>query len=349
MNNETVAFYMPELASPDELDDVDPDRDWHVLGAGRYQTVAQTYLRLREAGMPVRMATNPPPAGTTVVFAPNLKRFLKECPRRADVTVVCVEADRPVAQLPLADVIVRHNGLGADGRRVCFIPNWPQGGLVPRDPSRGTEVRTIAYKGRAENLHPAFTSPAWHEFLEAKGMQYILDLEGELRSNHTYAAGAMGWNDYSNVDLLLAVRPGLSDPNGRKPALKLVNTWMAGVPGLLGPEYAYRELRRSDLDYIEVDSLESAREAVTRLSRDRERYAAMVANGRSRSEDFTVEAITRRWQGLLFGQLDGSPPRRLAVYTRPLLWPVRRAQGRARRFVRVWRDEYRKGPQQRAS
>lgn len=342
MKQDPITFYMPELASPHELDTIDPDADWHVLGAGRYQTVGQTFLRLRQAGLPVRISRMPPNTGIVVVFAPNLQRFFKECPRRSAVLVVAVEADRPVPQLPLVDVIVRHNGLGVDNRRVFFIPNWPQGGLVPRDPSRSCEIRTVAYKGRVENLHPAFISKPWQRFLDRIEIQYILDLEGELREDHTYAAGAMGWNDYSNVDLLLAVRPGLSDPNGRKPALKLVNAWFAGVPALLGPEYAYRELRRSNLDYVEVDSREAAERAILALMEDPERYAAMIENGYARAQAFSVTAITKQWEQLLCEQIPSSPPSRLAVHTRPLLWPLRRVGRRGRRMVREWRDEYRK-------
>src|SRR5436309_1927650 len=81
--------------------------------------------------------------------------------------------------------------------------------------------------------------------------------------------------------LVLAVRPEGRSTN--KPASKLVNAWLAGVPALLGPEIAYRELRRSELDYCEVSSLAEAQAAVDRLLGDPGLYNAMVENGRARA------------------------------------------------------------------
>ena len=44
-----------------------------------------------------------------------------------------------------------------------------------------------------------------------------------------------------------------------KPPSKLFNSWLAGVPAVLGHESAYRAERRSDLDYIEVSLRMSTR------------------------------------------------------------------------------------------
>ncbi len=130
------------------------------------------------------------------------------------------------------------------------------------------------------------------------------------------------WPDFRQVDLLLAIRP----PDRRrwtsKPATKLFNAWLAGVPALLGPEHAYRELRRSELDYLEVGSLEAAKAAVLRLRERPDLYASMVENGRVRGAEFTAEATLGRWWDLLTRRIPALAP---SGSSRRIPLPVRAA------------------------
>jgi hypothetical protein len=75
------------------------------------------------------------------------------------------------------------------------------------------------------------------------------------------------------------------------------------VPAVLSPDYAFRELRRGPLDYIEVRSADDARAALLELRHDPALYRAMVDNGRVRGRDFTADAIADRWQTLLYETL----------------------------------------------
>ncbi len=79
----------------------------------------------------------------------------------------------------------------------------------------------------------------------------------------------------------------------------MYNAWLAGVPALLGPERAYRALRRSELDYIEVGGCDEAEAAIKRLRADPHLYQQMIDNGRKRAEEFTVRRITEHWKALL--------------------------------------------------
>lgn len=321
-----VAFYMPELDDVAGFEKHDPDRDWHEFGQAAFMTVGQSYIRLRDAGYPVRLVNRPPDKGIVVVFGPNIGQLLEDCRDHRRLLIVCLQADRRLPQILLADVIVRHNSHGTDGHRRVFMPNWVQGGLVKRDPSRGTRIHTIDYKGRTSELHPMFSSDTWEQFLHARGVDFVIDNVGELKTRYTFHRGAMRWNDYSDVDLVLAVRPDLDDPYLEKPAVKLINAWTAGVPALMGPEYAYRELRRSELDYVEVDSLDSACAAVDRLLAEPDHYQAMVENGLERARDYTVERNLERWERLLFDGLASWHPNRLVRTVRPLLRPARRTK-----------------------
>ena len=130
--------------------------------------------------------------------------------------------------------------------------HFPQPALIARDPARGDRIENIAYKGLSGNLHPEFHGKAWREFLAARGLRWVTDAVEESQSRDDKSK--LAWNDYREVDLVLAVRLpsrnvlGRSDLHPRKPATKLYNAWRAGVPALLGPELAYRELRESPLE-----------------------------------------------------------------------------------------------------
>jgi hypothetical protein len=136
---------------------------------------------------------------------------------------------------------------------------------------------------------------------------------------------ALRWSDFHDVDLVLAVRP--ADPRGHtgKPAAKLYNAWLAGVPALLGAEPAYRELRTSDLDYFEVDSVGPALAAIDRLRTEPALYREMVAHGRARAQAFTAEAILPLWVDLLWRRIPAlAPSRPLQALPHPLRPLVRR-------------------------
>jgi len=90
-----------------------------------------------------------------------------------------------------------------------------------------------------------------------------------------------------------------------KPPSKLINSWAAGCPALVGPEQAFAALRRSPLDYFEVNSPHDVLAALKRLNAEPELYRAMIANGTARTRDFTADAVARRWEELFAGQSPG--------------------------------------------
>jgi hypothetical protein len=275
--------------------------------------VLQTFLRLRGAGLDVELVDEVPRSGVLVFHGGEKLILRKRLPRRAQLTLVGIRGDkRPIT---IADVEVVQNHRFAAGARRVFVPYWPQPGLITRDPRRGARVEGIAFKGFDENLHPDFRAPAWSTWLEAHGMHW---LHHSTLYRGSSGAGTVDWQDYRGVDAVVALRPEPESPQHRKPASKLCNAWLAGVPALLGPEHAYRELRRSELDYIEIRSSEDARRALERLRSDPGLYRAMVENGRQRGKAFTVERVVEAWRELLEVTVPGlgPPGRRLPYWLR---------------------------------
>jgi hypothetical protein len=193
----------------------------------------------------------------------------------------------------LCDITVVQNKVCVDSETDIFIPHWPQPGLIPRLKERGSTIENIIFKGDEINLYESFRSLEFKRELEKLGVT--------LRINGKPKNGSVMWHDYSTDDLVLAVRDLTEKDALVKPASKLVNAWIAGVPALLGPEPAFREQRQSDLDYIEVTTPQAVFEAVKLLKSQPELYQKMVANGQKRAEDFTIEKMIQRWYEFLAG------------------------------------------------
>jgi len=132
----------------------------------------------------------------------------------------------------------------------------------------------------------------------------------------------------------LALRPAAMGLVRNKPAWKLFNAWLAGVPAVLGPESGYRELREGPLDYVEAATPDDALRALQRLHDEPAAYAAMVANGLRRGSAFTTQATLARWQQLL-STLDARLQR---LQQRPPTRAARRRWEFAARLRRAWRS-----------
>jgi len=301
----------------DTLSRIDRDRDWRELQTGERAWILQTWLLLSRAGHPVELSATAPEDGLVVFHSKQKRELFRQRSRLRDAVLVGTRAD--YRQPLIADFEILQNSHFADGRRRFWMPHWPQPGLVPRDPARGERIERIAFKGFAANLHPEFRQPEWTGFLAREGIEWIEDAVAYSGRNRL----ELEWPDFRTVDLVVAVRPYLKEAS-HKPPTKLFNAWLAGVPALLGPEPAYRDLRRSELDYLEVASVAEAKDAVLKLRRDPGLYRAMVENGRQRGAEFTPEALVSRWAHLLFETIPALAEQR-PRFVRRLPLPVRAA------------------------
>jgi hypothetical protein len=245
--------------------------------------VISTYLELRAraSSLPfgLAIADRFPPGEAVVAHRDDLR--LKTAYWRS--MVAGVRADRSRIYTTSCEILQSPHQ-ACDGG--AHIPSWPQPGLKPRAAQR-QGVRTLGYFGRPVGL-PGFYGDA--------------DFQVELhRRGVALALNHHDWRDYSATDACIALRDPRAVDVGRKPFAKLVNAWLAGVPALLGPEPAYRALRRTELDYLEVASARDILAALDVLRCDPGRYRAMVENGRRRSEAFTRDKIAEKWIVFLTG------------------------------------------------
>lgn len=283
---ETRREMWPEAAAGDiaALDDT-------VLGArvtdGYTSWMLLSYVMFRRHGLDVTYAPRPVRGAINIV----LTRHFGLSTRTRGAFVCAIQADGHPMRISHFDLM--QNAVRGAGRTHDWINFWPQIGLLPRDPARGTRIEAVTFKGEPQALDAVFKAEAFRDLLARRGVS--------LRLGERDAEGRVDWTDYREADLVLALRRSTVAMARGKPASKLTNAWRAGTPALLGPEPAYRELRRSDLDYIEVTSPAEVLAAIDRLQAEPRRYAAMVENGHARAPLYDFESVLGRWVAVLNG------------------------------------------------
>jgi hypothetical protein len=292
-----VSFYLPDQRALNGLDPetLDCDRDWQVFGTGVYVWVLQTFLRLRSVGAPVRLTRTAPASGTVLTHSDFVERLLAETRSAADLTIVSARADRP-PQI-YADLEVVQNQSSVQDYQI-FIPSWRQPGLIIRRRGRGTRVENIGYMGARKQLHDDLAGDEWIDALAGRGLCWDMRAVAFAGNDRSYSQHR--WNDYSAIDLVVALRPAAAGDAASKPAAKLTNAWAAGVPAILSPELPYRELRRSRLDYLEARNGAEALTAIDRLRADPALYTAMVENGFERAREFENGRLAALWAEALW-------------------------------------------------
>jgi hypothetical protein len=327
-----VSFYLPDQQALSGLDPetLDCDRDWQVFGTGVYVWVLQTFVRLRSAGAPVRLTGTAPLSGIVLTHADYVERLLAEAPSPSCLTIVSARADRP-SQI-YADVEVVQNRSSVQDFQI-FIPSWLQPALIPRHANRGTRIDNVAYVGARQQLHADLASTEWIDALACRGLCWDMRTVSFAGNDRLYSQHR--WNDYSAIDLVVALRPAATWNAASKPAAKLTNAWAAGVPAIVSPELPYRELRRSHLDYLEARDGVEALAAIDRLTSESTLYTAMVENGFERAREFDSGGLTARWAEVLWRTVPartGAAGYRVAARFRGY-----RAFGRrARRALKAW-------------
>lgn len=296
-----IVFFIPKALWPLTLPK-SADENWSGFGLGLYTWTVQTYLRLKSVGFPCHLSSTLPEEGI-VLFHSNAARnhrdLLQPNPARLLICIKAESSPYPEAQLhvvqnPLETKTVRHS---------YFLPHWPQPGLLPRETGRGNRFETISFLGHINNIAPELLTANWSERLSKLGLRWQPMINDNPWNDSTTLIPH--WHDYRQVDAVVAIRSFDRKSLYRtqfyqnKPATKLYNAWLAGVPAILGPESAYRALRQSPFDYREVNTVEGLWIALKQLKEDPDLRARMVKHGNLRAKSFDSEQITQQWQTFL--------------------------------------------------
>lgn len=284
------------------------------FGYGPENWGLQTYVHAKRAGWNVTTGTQCQTGAINLGHVSLLTAF-QAGPRDL---IVGIRADyRPSI---LADCHIVQNQLQADANSF-WIPHWPQPALIPRSVDR-TGLERAAYFGHAYYLDGG--AATWKSKLSEIGIEF--DCPPQSR-----------WHDYSQVDLVVAVRTFDGYPYPRKPPSKLFNAWIAGAPALVGPESAYHQVGQPGRDYIVAQTMDEALRAIHELKQSPAAYSQLVQAGTLRAQEFSREKILARWAALLEHQIR---PRWEQVQTtgigRSTRWYVRQSLGQIRAVAVQW-------------
>lgn len=248
--------------------------------------IVLTYLRLRAMQVSVSIGAQPRRDAINLVdgihvdperVVPEL--FLVGCRGDGHYPAICQH-------------VIHQNLVGRDDEPSIYIPQWSQPDLLPRAGTR-LGVTNIGFLGHHEiNLARRFRDAFFLQQLRARGCELVI--KGK-------AASGVSWNDYSQLDVVLAVRDIPPGHLRNKPVNKLTNAWLAGVPAMIGPEPAIHAIRQSPLDYFEIEKPADVFEVLDRLKAQPTLYQEMVAHGKKRVTSYTDAAVAQRWLEVIEG------------------------------------------------
>ena len=292
MRSPHIYFYIPKPYFPQKLPS-SARENWQGFGLGIYVWTLQTYLHLQTKGFPCQLVNHLPAEGIVLFHRNALQAHQKPIEPKANRLAICIKAEErryPYAQLH----IVQNPEEAKLHRDSYYLPHWTQPGLIPRNRERGDRFKNIAYFGHIANLAPELQDSSWEEYLTSIGLRWLPVINANSWNNQSQIDTR--WNDYSQIDAIVSVRRFERGATyGNKPATKLYNAWLAGVPAVLGAESAYRTEGENGVNYLEVTSQNKLISALEKLKSDRTFRQNLVLNGSCRGQDYLPEKTTQKW------------------------------------------------------
>ncbi|MGK7893751.1 MAG: hypothetical protein AB4372_09025 [Xenococcus sp. (in: cyanobacteria)] len=289
-----IYFYLPESrCSINELPkNLENYWQWQISqgthNLGDYTWTLLTYLYLKANDFPCHFTNNLPSEGICLSHRSLLPNNLQP---NSKLLIVALQSDR--GRHPYAQLHVVQNRLQQVSKNPLnlwesfYLPHWTQPGLIARDDKRGDRFENIAFFGQKNNVILQLRQPLWKKTLQELGLRW------QIMPPHL-------WHDYSEADAVIAIRKfGYNWDHSWKPATKLYNSWLAGVPAILGCESAYQAERRSEFDYLEVGSFDALILAIKRLQADKNLRREMLENSKLRAEEVKPQKTVEKWQDFL--------------------------------------------------
>lgn len=247
----------------------------------------QTWVEVRNRTDAV-LSTTLPDEGVIITLSNFLPPAFRASKNQFITAVVADFLPHPGAQLQILQNAAHARRLPGS----IFMPHWPQPNLIPRNPARGDCFETLAYLGDQENLAPELQSGDFQRELHNRtGIQI------ELRNPDR-------WHDYSDVDAVLGIRDFSKACHLHKPATKLYNSWLAGVPFITGRDSACAAEGTHGMDYLRAKSPADLINCLELLKNDIPQRRRLVAEGQKKSASRSRDAVRELWLDLLGNNLN---------------------------------------------
>ena len=245
--------------------------------------VYQTWCHLRREGVNIGLLHEMPEEGAVIALTGNIPSSFRTTARLFIAGIVADGLPNPRASLNIVQNAQHARYLPSS----LFMPLWTQPGLIERSKDRFAAFERVAFFGDRGNVASELAGETWKRQLASEtGCVF------EIR-------GAEGWHDYSDVDAVIAVRDFRGGRQLHKPATKLYNAWLAGVPFIGGSDSAYAAEGSPGRDYLVASSPEEALSHLRELKDNPSLRASLVGQGKKKGSNYTVEAVTARWRKLV--------------------------------------------------
>ena len=285
-----VHFYLPERYLPDS----DRQEAWRSGKITRLEEggkiacaqcwIFQTWLALERSGFPARLTHSMPSDGVLVTLTNCVGRDFRPPDRVFFVGIVADYLAHPHAHLHVVQNAAHVRRLW----NAAFIPLWPHPNLIPRDPARSDRFENVCFFGDRSNL------------ARGTGRQTVADgssrtnwastLSSAARIAGTTTARPTAWLPCAGSDALTYLH---------KPATKLYNAWLAGVPFIGGMDSAYAADGEPGRNFLRASTRDELFRHIRRLKEEPALRDRLVAAGRIAGRNFTSEAILDRWKHFL--------------------------------------------------
>jgi hypothetical protein len=286
-------FYLPRHHWPDAASTTAwrEGRRAGLLPSGKSATaqawIYRTWSELGQAGHAFELVSEMPADGVVVTLNGCLPSGYT--PPRG-LFVAGLAADGGLHPGPHCQIL-QNSWHAARFPRAEFMPHWPQPDLAPRSPERGDTLVNVRFYGDPANLAPELRDSVWQDALrrETGATFEVVD--------------SSAWHDYRTTDAVVAIRDFCGSRLPRKPATKLYNAWLAGVPFIGGEDSAYASDGRAGTDYFVARSPAEVMHWLRILRDDPLRRRQLVESGTTAVRRFDTAAITARWIKLLEQEL----------------------------------------------
>jgi glycosyltransferase involved in cell wall biosynthesis len=276
----TIYFYSPSPISQEILNT--PPNESFSFSSNFSCWVLRTYLHLKTV-YHCELVNEIPAQGIVLADRDSLGNVY---PYLDSVMLICAKGDREFH--PSAHLHIVHNPYDFENHQNSiwnpdYISHWPQPGLISRDSNRGSKIENVAFIGTASQLAEELKSNPWIEALNDLDCKWLPIFNKDK------------WNDCTNIDVIIAARSFDGKSYHNKPASKLINCWWAGVPAILTPESSFMACRKSELDFLIIESTEDAINAIKKLKHNPNLYLDMIQNGLERAQEFSPEIVKQQW------------------------------------------------------
>jgi hypothetical protein len=245
--------------------------------------IYQSWARLKRADYTSTLSLKIPSQGVFFALGSSLGKQIRIPAGMCLVDIVADATPHPAAHAYIVQNRIQQKYIPNS----FFIPHWPQPKMIPRSPDRGRRFENIAFFGDPCNLASELQQPEWQDHLRRSlGLSFTIKPPIE-------------WNNYSQVDAVVAIRSFSQSRYLSKPATKLYNAWLAGVPFIGGHDIAYADEGNPGKNYLVATSPEELLSHLHRLKEDELLRDELVANGHHQGSFYTQQKTEDHWKLLL--------------------------------------------------